>query len=75
MREYLGCSMQLDTLIESILTLPGERVQTATEEIVRIHHQPREPASMALVARACAHINTLSLRRSTRTLRMEVSAP
>jgi len=72
MRAYFGTSMQLDTLIRAILTLPGERVLTPTEETVRIYHQPRDPGSMKLVERACTRVNELALRRGKRILRMEV---
>ena len=41
MKSYLGIDMEIETLIDSVLTLPGERVTTATTETVRIFRQPR----------------------------------
>ena len=76
MSQYLGASMQMDTLVETILTLPGERELTADEEIIRIDHQERDPATMKLVRRACQRVTERNLLRDgKRRLRMEVSSP
>lgn len=72
MTEHTQDAMELDTLIRSVLTLPGERVTTATTEVVRIHHQPRDPRAMRAVQRACDSLNALSLERNGRSLRFEL---
>ncbi len=73
MTDYLGCQMQLDTLIRSVLTLPGERVRTATTETVRIWRQPRDRKVMPLVELACQRLNAKGLRRGERVLRFELA--
>jgi hypothetical protein len=72
MTTYLGREMQLDTLIRSILTLPGERVRTQTTETIRIWRQPRDREAMPLVERACEKLTALGLRRGERRLRFEL---
>lgn len=63
MRDYLDVNWQVDTLIRSVLTLPGERHRTASTETVRIYHQPRDPAAMRAVELACERLNALQLTR------------
>jgi hypothetical protein len=62
-RHHMGERMELDTLIRSVLTLPGERVMTRSTETIRIYRQPRDPRAMAAVERACASLNALGLTR------------
>lgn len=61
--DHMGERMELDTLIRSVLTLPGERVVAASTETIRIYRQPRDPRAMAAVERACASLNALGLSR------------
>jgi len=75
MTEHTQDAMELDTLIRSVLTLPGERATTATTETVRIHHQARDPRAMRAVERACVSLNALSLTRNGRALRFELGTP
>ncbi|MCP3957019.1 MAG: hypothetical protein GY719_04120, partial [bacterium] len=42
MKQYLGKWMELETLIDAVLTLPGERVVTPTTETVRIFRPRRD---------------------------------
>ncbi len=72
MERYLGERMELDTLIRSVLTLPGERVRTPTQDLVRIYAQERDPETMALVEAACARVSELGLVRDQRKLRFEL---
>src|SRR5690606_18296099 len=72
MERYLGERMELDTLIRSVLTLPGERVRTPTQDLVRIYAQERDPETMALVEAACARVSELGLMRDQRKLRFEL---
>ena len=53
---YLGLTMEVETLIDAVLTLPGERLTTPTTETVRIYRQPRDPKVMAAVQRACEQL-------------------
>ena len=76
MREFLGDVMEMDTLIRSVLQLPGERLRTRTTETIRIWRQPRDPRAMAAVERACERFNARNLVRDGRRLRFElVDAP
>ena len=68
-------NMELDTLIRSVLTLPGERVTTETTETIRIYRQPRDPRAMRAVERACGSLTALSLVRNGRALRFELTDP
>ena len=76
MREHMGESMELDTLIRSVLTLSGERALTMTTETIRIYRQPRDPRAMAAVERAIGSLNKLGLTRKyegqVRALRFEL---
>jgi hypothetical protein len=75
MTVYLGQVMELETLIEAVLTLPGERHLTDTTETVRIYRRPRDPDVMAAVERACTAMNARALRRGLRNLRFELVEP
>ncbi len=80
MREHMDERMELDTLVRSVLTLPGERAVTRTTETIRIFRQPRDPRAMEAVERACASLNAMELTRGEpddlRLLRLElVDAP
>ncbi len=75
MTTWLGVNMEIETLIESVLTLPGERVTTATTETVRIYRQPRDPRAMAAVERACVALTARGIRRDDRTLAFELTDP
>lgn len=72
MREYLDHRMELDTLIASVLTLPGERVRTATTETIRLYRHERDAQAMNAVERACRLLNAKALVRGDRTLRFEL---
>jgi len=75
MAKYLGTTMELETLIEAVLTLPGERVTTKTTETVRIYRRDRDQRTLAAVERACEQLTLRHLRRDDRDLRFEVVAP
>lgn len=76
MDTHMGERMELDTLIRSVLTLPGERVLTQDGETIRIYRQERDPRAMAAVERACVSLNKLGLTRGPeerpRALRLEL---
>lgn len=72
MRTYLGKWMELETLIEAVLTLPGERAITATTDTVRIYRPDRAARTMDAVERACAALNALGMTRERRLLRFEL---
>ncbi|MBN2800751.1 MAG: hypothetical protein JXX28_16540 [Deltaproteobacteria bacterium] len=72
MRQHLGTWMELETLIETVLTLPGERAVTATTETVRIYRPARDAKTMAAVERACATLTARGLVRDRRALRFEL---
>ena len=71
-RHYLGTRMETDTLIQHVLTLPGERVVTRDTETIRIWRQPRERKFMDAVEEACRRLTAKRLVREKRTLRFEV---
>ena len=73
MGQFLGKKMEIDTLIRSVLTLPGERVRTSSHETIRIYNQPRDPKTMSLVEAACETVNGLGLTRGKRKLRFELT--
>jgi len=75
MKDYLGVRMELDTLVESILTLPGERVCTKTTEVIRIYRQPRDNRAIEAVTRACKKLTQLEMTRGDRRLSFEVCDP
>ncbi len=73
MHLYLGGrSLQLDTQIRGVLTLPGDRVRTRTTETIRIWRQPRDRQLMPLVGRACELLTERKLVRDKRRLRFEL---
>jgi len=72
MDSYLGKRMELETLIEAVLTLPGERVLTPTTETVRIYRPDRAASTMKAVERATSALTDLGLKRGDRTLQFEV---
>jgi transposase len=72
MKRYLGTSVEIDTLIRGVLTLPGERVLTRGVETIRIFRQARERELMPRVEEACRLLTARALRRDKRVLRFEV---
>ena len=74
MDEHLGVALEIETLIDAVLSLPGERVLTKSTETVRIYRQARDPRLMSAVERACASLTALGLRRDKRALRFELVA-
>ena len=75
MRRYLELPLELETLIEAVLTLAGERVRTATTETIRIYRSPRDKRVMDAVSRACERLTARGLRRGERALLFEMVAP
>lgn len=74
MSKYMGVNFEIETLIDSVLTLPGERVTTATTETVRIFPSSRDLPAKAAVERACVALTARNLRRGNRRLTFEVAA-
>lgn len=74
MKDYLGIWMELETLIDAVLTLPGERVVTPTTETVRIFRPSRDARTMKAVERACVAMTERGLLRNSRALRFELVA-
>jgi transposase len=72
MDEHLDLALEIETLVDAVLTLPGERILQPTVETVRIYRQPRDERIMSAVERACASLTRRGLRRGDRTLRFEV---
>ncbi|MDI7269436.1 MAG: hypothetical protein QME96_15720, partial [Myxococcota bacterium] len=73
MKHYLGgAPVELDTLIQAVLTLPGERVLTARTETVRIWRQERDRKVMPLVENACRLLTEKRLVRNKRRLVYEL---
>lgn len=72
MRAHLGTWMELETLVDAVLTLPGERVVTPEVELVRIFRPSRDEKVATAVEAACASLNARALRRGKRALRFEV---
>ncbi len=70
--DHLGVQLELETLIDAVLSLPGERATTATTETIRIYRQERDPVIMNAVERACASLNSRRLHRGDRVLRFEL---
>ncbi len=76
MSQYLlGPTLELDTLIRGVLTLPGEREQTAGTETIRLYRTDRDRALMERVAVACERLTTLQLTREGRRLYFELVHP
>ena len=73
MTEHLGVNYEIETLIDSVLTLPGERATTAEMETIRIFRQDRDAKVMAAVEQACASLTARGLRRGQRLLRFEMA--
>jgi len=71
---HLGLKMEVETLIDAVLTLPGERVVTPTTETVRIYRPDRGSSTMAAVERACGVLTDRKLYRDNRALRFEVTS-
>lgn len=69
----LGIKMEVETLIDAVLTLPGEREVTSTTETVRIYRPERDSKTMEAVERACAALTGRKLTRDDRELRFEVT--
>ena len=72
MKRYLGAQMELDTLIQAVLTLPGERTVTRSTETVRIYRHDRDRKVMPLVETACRLLTEKRLMRNKRRLIYEV---
>ena len=72
MKDYLGIRMELETLIDAVLTLPGERVLSPGVETVRIFRPKRDARTMAAVERACIALTERGLVRNGRALRFEL---
>ena len=72
-RHYLETRMETETLIGSVLTLPGQRVVTDQTETIRIWQQPRERKFMDAVDKACRRLTDRRLVRDKRVLRFEVA--
>lgn len=72
MKTCLTVDMEIETLIDAVLTLPGERVTSKSTETIRIYRQPRDSRAMAAVERACATLTARGLRRGDRVLAFEV---
>ena len=72
-RDHLDTTMETETLIRAVLTLPGERRITADTETIRIYPHKRDPAAMEAVEKATASLNKRDLRRGTRALRFELA--
>ena len=72
MSEHQNVHWQLDHLIQAVLTLPGRRRQTPNLEVIELFRQPRDPATMEAVERACKSLNARELRRGPRLLRFSV---
>ena len=76
MSRYLpGPTLQLDTLIRGVLTLPGERARTSTTETIRLYRHDRDAGLMERVDEACQRLTARELRREGRTLRFELVEP
>ena len=68
-RKYLADEhVELETLIQAVFSLPGERVRTETTETVRIWRQPRDRRFMPLVEHACAALTARRLSVDKRRL-------
>jgi len=65
-------NVETTTLIDHILTLPGDRVRTHATETIRIYRQPRETRFMEPVERACELLTARRLMCGERRLRFEV---
>jgi hypothetical protein len=71
-RYFDGLAVETATLIDAILTLPGERVVERRVETIRIWRQPRERRFMDAVGIACGKLTARKLVREKRTLVFEV---
>jgi hypothetical protein len=70
-----GPSLQLDTLIRGILTLPGERVVTKGTETIRIYRHDRDAELMSRVDEACRLLTEKRIVRDRRTMVFELVDP
>ena len=65
--------VELHTLIQAVLTLPGQRLTSPAVETIRIWRQPRDRRFMPLVEHAIGVINGWRLHRGKRLLRFELA--
>lgn len=65
--------VELHTLIQAVLSLPGQRLRSPTVETIRIWRQPRDRRFMPLVEHAIGVINGWRLHRGKRLLRFELA--
>lgn len=72
MTTYLAVDMEIEPLIDAVLTLPGEGVTAKSTETIRFYRQPRDTRAMAAVERACVTLTARGLRRRDRSLAFEV---
>jgi len=73
LRKYFGgLAIETTTLIDHILTLPGERVTTPRTMTIRIYRQARERRFMGAVEEACRLLTARCLKLGKRTLRFVV---
>ena len=71
-REHLRDPMELDTLIRSILRLPGELRRREGSDTICIYRQPRDSRAMEAVGRACESLTALQLQRGDRRLDFQI---
>lgn len=71
----LHVDMETDTMMDSALTLAGERITTALTEAVRSHRRPRDSRAMVAVGRACAELIAVRRRRGDRLLSFDLVEP
>jgi transposase len=71
-RYFGGLAIDTTTLIDHILTLPGERVTTPTLETIRIYYQAREKRFMGVVEEACRQLTEKKLKSGRRMLCFEI---
>jgi len=69
---FPGLNVETTTLIDHVLTLPGDRVRTHATETIRIYRQPRDTRFMQHVDKACELLTDKRLMRGERRLRFEL---
>ena len=75
-RNYLGDEkVELETLIQAVFSLPGERVRTDATETIRIWRQARDRRFMPLVEQACTALTARCLVVDDRRLVFDVVDP
>jgi hypothetical protein len=67
-----GQRLEVDTLLQAIFTLPGERLHSPTTETIRIYRQPRDRDIMLLVEEACRRLTDFRIVRKKRRLVFEL---